>query len=720
VNAEKVILDHVDLNPQPKLWEETEDEKALAANETRTLIGKIPSMSIFIDEAHHAADNEIKLRSVVSKWAESGSVCNVLGFSGTPFLNSPDKVTIAPGLEIKSPEITNTVYYYPLVEGIGNFLKKPVVNIIRDANDSLSIVQRGIEEFIEKFRDKRYTSGACAKLAIYCGSIERLEKQIYPLAVGLCEKSGIERTAILRYHRGNKEHPQPTDSEIEFAQLDSPSSPYRIILLVQIGKEGWDCRSLAGVILSQANDCPKNMVLQTSCRCLREVDAGQQEEAIIVLNQENGSTLSAQLSKQHHTTLDEFQAGRQHTAKIERHDRTRELDLPDIPFMQMRISYNTTILENQEPPTRRLKALIAELPSLRRQETIQTSTFDELLDKDGAQFVRESDPTYFYTMGRLPHCPFLHWLDLMRKESFCFWNQSEVSEDDMVLLRQIHAAISFQDNDGRVFLSGEYDQAAIRSRVITAFWPHRRLSVDEEVIPECARLLRIDHLKSPIEVPAATVNSFIPDQEECRRIIKADNEGTQSSEALAKAIRKLARAEADGDAEEIEFFRAQLERAQTGRSVKDRTYHYLPYRTDSAFERSFLKAVLQRQEFLDRNLEIYYNGDESLTEFRIQCYKRLSEAEGGVWSSVGAYTPDFLIIKRDKSSNAIASCLIVETKGRLYANDPAFQDRRDFMQSVFLQQNDRHDGLPRFQYICLEETANWNNALMDAIKGFFK
>ena len=43
--------------------------------------------------------------------------------------------------------------------------------------------------------------------------------------------------------------------------LDRPLSRKRIILLVQIGKEGWDCKSLTGIILSQEKDCPKSMVL---------------------------------------------------------------------------------------------------------------------------------------------------------------------------------------------------------------------------------------------------------------------------------------------------------------------------------------------------------------------------------------------------------------------------------------------------------------------------
>jgi hypothetical protein len=40
-----------------------------------------------------------------------------------------------------------------------------------------------------------------------------------------------------------------------------PISKKRYILLVQVGKEGWDCPSLTGVILSQKGDSPQNMVL---------------------------------------------------------------------------------------------------------------------------------------------------------------------------------------------------------------------------------------------------------------------------------------------------------------------------------------------------------------------------------------------------------------------------------------------------------------------------
>lgn len=83
--------------------------------------------------------------------------------------------------------------------------------------------------------------------------------------------------------------------QLQFDTLDRSISKVRIILLVQIGKEGWDCTSLTGIILSQEGDCPTNMVLQTSCRCLRQVDKGLPETAIIYLNESNGEKLNEQL-----------------------------------------------------------------------------------------------------------------------------------------------------------------------------------------------------------------------------------------------------------------------------------------------------------------------------------------------------------------------------------------------------------------------------------------
>ena len=80
-NAEKVILDRIqEKNGQISLFEESDDEKDRQANELRNLIGKLPALSIFIDEVHHAVSDEIKLRAVVTKWAQNSTVNSVIGF----------------------------------------------------------------------------------------------------------------------------------------------------------------------------------------------------------------------------------------------------------------------------------------------------------------------------------------------------------------------------------------------------------------------------------------------------------------------------------------------------------------------------------------------------------------------------------------------------------------------------------------------------------------
>ena len=256
-NAEKVILDRIQEKAgQISMFEESDDEKDRQANELRNLIGKLPALSVFIDEVHHAVSDEIKLRAVVNKWAENQTINSVVGFSGTPYLEKAEKIQVTDGLSVSSAEISNIVYYYPLIDGVGNFLKRPIVKIA-ELPDSGRIIDRGVREFLDNYKDTVYPDGTCAKLGIYCGTIEKLEEMVYPLAAGITAEYGLSADCILKFHKGNKQYPQPADSQMEFDSLDQPFSKVRIVLLVQIGKEGWDCRSLTGIILSQEGDCPK-------------------------------------------------------------------------------------------------------------------------------------------------------------------------------------------------------------------------------------------------------------------------------------------------------------------------------------------------------------------------------------------------------------------------------------------------------------------------------
>lgn len=198
-NAEKVVLDKLG---DYGLFEPTEDEKNATENELRNLIGRIPHLQILIDEVHHATTDDIKLRHVVNKWYATGNVTGVLGFSGTPYLSSPETVTVGNGgVLLKFAQITNTVFYYPLTTAIRRFLKKPAVRTLTQLSPE-AIVRHGVTEFRAQYGDKFYAGGQTAKLAIYCGSIERLEESVYPLLLAM----GILPDAVLKYHRGNTRH----------------------------------------------------------------------------------------------------------------------------------------------------------------------------------------------------------------------------------------------------------------------------------------------------------------------------------------------------------------------------------------------------------------------------------------------------------------------------------------------------------------------------------
>lgn len=335
-NAEKVILDRYDKDADPSLFSEEERKRVELANELREIIGNIPHLAVFIDEVHHAADGEIKLRQIVNKWTVKHSFNSVLGFSGTPYLDNAEPLKITEEFSIRNTDLANVVYYYPLIDGIGNFLKTPDVKFAD--NDTQTIVTNGVKEFLDKYRDTEYANGTCAKLAIYCGQIETLEESIYPLVSEILASYGLNPTdVILKYHGGNKQYPQPEGSETDFASLDTSISKKKVILLVQIGKEGWDCKSLTGVILPQKGVCPTNMVLQTSCRCLRQVVRNSNETALIWLNKFNADKLNRQLEQQQNITLKELGNKPNPEPKmIDRFSRMEKMQVPPIEYYQLK------------------------------------------------------------------------------------------------------------------------------------------------------------------------------------------------------------------------------------------------------------------------------------------------------------------------------------------------------------------------------------------------
>ena len=682
-NAEKVILDRIaEKNGQIRLFEKSDDEKDRQANELRNLIGKLPSLSVFIDEVHHAVSDEIKLRSVVTKWAQNNTVNSVIGFTGTPYLEKAEKFKVTDSISVGTAEITNIVYYYPLIDGVGNFLKLPIVKIA-DIADSSLIIEKGVREFLDTYKDAVYSNGLSSKLGIYCGTIEKLEEIVYPLVSRIAAEYGLGADTILKFHKGNKQYRMPVDSQMQFDILDKSVSKIRIVLLVQIGKEGWDCRSLTGIILSQEGDCPTNMVLQSSCRCLRQVINGSSETALIYLNKSNADKLNMQLERQHHISLRKFSSADNTKTPLKRFNRTAYLNLPKVDFYQLKINYDTFTAEEADPAS----AIAAAAESARIADSIIKTT-DLLMDKSKTS-ISFDDTEY----GSEP-ATFISWIYRIIRDGFAMLSVSELK----VYAEQLKAVflkITYEKNGSRYY-SSKYKRGLIEANIRKAFCDKLDFNTTEELVYEEASLLNIANFTS--EVYTNRPQDYYPEQKVVENIIAEDN-GRLKNDAKIQQLIDLAIETGN------EKIADDLKLQMSSHKNKDCSFHYLPYCTGSGFERTFLKDVLTYNDIENLGLEVYYNGDRAMTEFKIRCYKH----DGDKWIYVGTYTPDFLIIKRKDMK--IYKIFIVETKGKIYAEDPAFKDKRAFMETEFLKQNNAAYGYERFNYLYLEDTLSENDRL---------
>ena len=486
----------------------------------------------------------------------------------------------------------------------------------------------------------------------------------------------------------------PEGAELRFASLDKSISKDRIILLVQIGKEGWDCRSLTGIILSQEGDCPTNMVLQTSCRCLRQVQHGVPGSALIYLNKSNADTLNTQLQQQHHISLQEFQKGSSlPTVELNRYDRTAFLKLPKLDFFQLRVQYLTQIITEDRDIESELKQAVNE--GMQKKTSILTGEA-----KDSLKIVDVN--SNFQETGTDP-ADFNCWLYEIVKQGFNAVSMATLKPYESIL-HSLFEKITYQ-KDGLWYFTSRYDRSTVNANIRKAFYVKRDFEIEEDLVPENASLLKVDAFTPTIQT--SQKERFIPSQEVVKKIVQED---TMKEEDRQKAIDLLISLGQTAMAN-------QMKEGFSSHPAKNRTFHYLPYRTDSSFERTFLDEVLTLSNVKELGLEVYYNGDGDLTEFRIRCFKKV----GRHWQSIGLYTPDFLILQR--KDGQIHKVIIVETKGVLYAHDPNFTGRRNFMETVFIQKNNEAFGYRRFEYLYLEDSLTEKDRIIktsEAISKFFK
>ena len=283
---------------------EENTEQALLTNQRFAKLTRLGQLGIYVDEAHHVFGTALKkdfetnsqtsLRVTINKLAEhleeAGThVVGCYNYTGTPYVGKK-----------LLPEV---IYSYGLREAIDkNYLKKvKIFGFENIKNQTKAFIKTAITEFWEERKDKRY-EGMLPKMAFFASSIEELQTELKPAVEDILDELNISRNKIL-VNVGDEKITSNDDIR-EFQRLDTITSDKQFILLVNKGKEGWNCRSLFSVCLHRE---PKSkiFVLQATMRCLRKI-TDYQETGKVYLAQENISILEKELEDNFNLSLDDL------------------------------------------------------------------------------------------------------------------------------------------------------------------------------------------------------------------------------------------------------------------------------------------------------------------------------------------------------------------------------------------------------------------------------
>src|SRR5207245_5826959 len=163
-----------------------------------------------------------------------------------------------------------------------------------------------------------------------------LQNELRPAVEHALLERGISTGKILV----NVGDPKLTSNEDirEFNRLDTSGSKKQFILLVNKGREGWNCRSLFAVALYRK---PKSkiFVLQASMRCLRAIGAAQRM-GHVYLSKENMAILEDELQQNFRVSVQDLQASGPASQPLEVHVK--------LPVEQVRLTRIRSLFQLRE------------------------------------------------------------------------------------------------------------------------------------------------------------------------------------------------------------------------------------------------------------------------------------------------------------------------------------------------------------------------------------
>lgn len=265
-------------------FDQPEDEGELTTNQRFEKLTRLGQLGIYVDEAHHAfgkvlakdmgigaKETDTSLRTTIDMLAASleragTHVVACYNYTGTPYV----------GKDVL-PEV---VYAYGLQEAINKGYLKRVKLHGYSSTKSEEFVQIAVDDFLNTTKELK-PEGMTPKLAFFAATIEEITSELRPAVEKALAKHGIPASSIL-VNVGDEK--LTTNDDIrEFNRLDTVTSEKQFILLVNKGREGWNCRSLFGVALFRE---PKSkvFVLQATMRCLRSIGEAQYTGQVYLTN----------------------------------------------------------------------------------------------------------------------------------------------------------------------------------------------------------------------------------------------------------------------------------------------------------------------------------------------------------------------------------------------------------------------------------------------------
>lgn len=271
-----------------------EDEVDLTINQRFLKLRQLPQLGVYVDEAHHAfgqklaedlhpSQKETSLRFTINTLTQGLKnkglrMVACFNFTGTPY--------------VKNEVLPEVVYAYGLEAAIREgFLKSVRLHGYSNPRDE-DFVRAVVANFLEHY-GQRTVGGRLPKLAFFAPDIADANGNLRPLLERILAEHDIPASRIL-VNVGDDKITSNDDIKL-FNELDFASSSKQFLILVNKGKEGWNCRSLCGVAMFR-RPRSKIFVLQASMRCLRAIGIAQ-EVGHIYLSSENIQVLEDELQQ---------------------------------------------------------------------------------------------------------------------------------------------------------------------------------------------------------------------------------------------------------------------------------------------------------------------------------------------------------------------------------------------------------------------------------------